>query len=41
MDRYVYESYLKKIRKIPLLSAEREKELALNIKNGDNEARKI
>lgn len=40
MDRYVYESYLKKIRKIPLLSAEREKELALNIKNGDSEARK-
>ena len=40
MDRYVYESYLKKIRKFPLLSAEREKELALNIKNGDREARK-
>ena len=40
MYRYVYESYLKKIRKIPLLSAEREKELALNIKNGDREARK-
>jgi len=39
MDRYVYESYIKRIRKFPLLSAEREKELAHNIKNGDLRSR--
>ncbi len=39
MDRYIYESYIKRIHKFPLLSAEREKELAHNIKNGDLRSR--
>jgi RNA polymerase primary sigma factor len=39
-DRRVLESYLKDISKIPLISAEEERELARRIKSGDEHAKK-